>query len=317
MFLIIKELSMHNNLIDLIINCYGTLYNRKNVPFFLLTPFRKIIRAIGNYYIPKQLMKEKMVSNREQTDVIVSFTSFPARINSVHLVVRCMMRQTVLPKKIILWLAKSQFPNGVPASLSSLVGDMFEIRMVENDFRSHKKYCYAFKEFKNNIVVLIDDDIFYESTMLETLLREHKKRPDTIICRYGSEIKYNKDGSIPPFSDWWYEYKHSSDSPDFFLGTGGGSLFQPGLLVDKVCDTVLAIKLTPLADDIWINAMIRLSGLKIYKVECGLLLQITSQQSVALKHTNTAEGKNEEQMDNIINYFSNNIGVNPFKQKMS
>ena len=35
-----------------------------------------------------------------------------------------------------------------------------EIIFVEEDLRSHKKYYYAFKEYQNDIIITIDDDIF-------------------------------------------------------------------------------------------------------------------------------------------------------------
>ena len=39
--------------------------------------------------------------------IIVSMTSYPARINTVHLAIRSLLAQKVLPDKIVLWLCKS------------------------------------------------------------------------------------------------------------------------------------------------------------------------------------------------------------------
>lgn len=304
-------------MIDSIILLYGYLLGRTR----LLSPIRYTIRVIGNFFIPRILMKEK-VSNarwgRRYTDkkIIVSFTSFPGRIEGVWVVVKCLLRQTVLPDKIILWLSKDQFgENPLPKSLTNLLGDIFEIRMVENDYRSHKKYFYSFKEYKDDIVILVDDDIYYNSTMIEDLLKEHLRHPNTIICRYGSEITYNEDGSMPPFNDWWVEKMSVSDSSNFFLGTGGGSLFQPKMLIDTVTDIELATELTPFADDIWINAMIRLSNLSVYKIKCGLLLQMSNQQRIALKKKNSYDGQNDVQFKNVIEYFMKEKGINPFKKR--
>lgn len=304
--------------VDRIIKLYGNLYNREHIPYYLLTPARKLVRKYANRLIPRMLAKEVLTKDRPSSEVVVSFTSFPARIESVYLVVKCMLRQTVIPKKVILWLSKEQFHSiPIPKSLLDLTGDVFEIRMVDADFRSHKKYHYAFKEFRNDLVVLIDDDLFYESTMIEELLEEHNKYPNAVICRYGSEIMYNEDGSLPPFNTWWRERKKPIVDKDFFLGTGGGSMFQPNLLIETTEDIDLAIKLTPFADDIWINAMVRLSGLKIVKIKCGLLLQITSQQDVALKHLNAGESLNDVQFKDVIQYFENHHGINPFSKQMN
>ena len=67
-----------------------------------------------------------------ENGVIISFTSFPARINDVWKVVESLKNQSILPAKIILWLSKEQFPDGsgIPASLKDREGDIFEIRIV-------------------------------------------------------------------------------------------------------------------------------------------------------------------------------------------
>lgn len=307
------------NLIDSIINFYGYLTNGT----LLLTPVRRLIRKVADLVIPYKLKSEEKKVGESRIynclngkRIIVSFTSFPARIDRVYIVVMCMMRQTVRPDKIIIWLSKEQF-NGVavPESLTKLVGDVLEIRMVDKDFRSHKKYCYAFKEFKDDIVVLIDDDIYYPSTMIESLVRGLESHPQSVICQYGSLMKYNDDGTLPSYITWWKEKRESCFSNDFFFGTGGGSLFLPNRIDKTILDTELAIKLAPFADDIWVNALVRLSGLSIFKVECGLLLQMSEQQKTALKKQNLYGGQNDEQFKSVINYFVNERGVNPFEKR--
>jgi len=43
--------------------------------------------------------------------LIVSLTSYPARINSVHITINTLLQQSLKPNKVILWLASEQFPN--------------------------------------------------------------------------------------------------------------------------------------------------------------------------------------------------------------
>ena len=308
------------NIIDSIIHLYG--HSLKGS--YLLTPLRIIVRSIADKAIPQSLLKERLPEDKrtsyrdliEDRKIVVSLTSFPARIDKVHLVIRCLKRQTVRPDKIVLWLSKEQF-NGfmLPDNLTSLVDDVFEIRMEDKDYRSHKKYCYSFKEFNNDLVILVDDDIYYQSTMIEELLKGLYKHPNAVICQYGSMMRFNEDGTLPPFNAWWKEKRESRFSKDFFFGTGGGSLFQPNRIVDTILDIELAMRLAPSADDIWVNAMVRLSGLSIYKIECGLLLQMTEQQASALKQQNSYSGQNDEQFKNVITYFINYKGINPFAKR--
>lgn len=44
--------------------------------------------------------------SRNLKQVIVSVTSYPARINEVVLAIKTIYRQTMLPDKVILWLCK-------------------------------------------------------------------------------------------------------------------------------------------------------------------------------------------------------------------
>ncbi|MBT4839637.1 MAG: zinc-binding alcohol dehydrogenase, partial [Flavobacteriaceae bacterium] len=36
-------------------------------------------------------------------DVVVSLTTIPSRVHSIHLVIRSLLKQTVRPTKIVLW----------------------------------------------------------------------------------------------------------------------------------------------------------------------------------------------------------------------
>ena len=49
--------------------------------------------------------------SRNLKQVIVSVTSYPARINEVVLAIKTIYRQTMLPDKVILWLGEEKFPN--------------------------------------------------------------------------------------------------------------------------------------------------------------------------------------------------------------
>lgn len=67
--------------------------------------------------------------------IIVSMTSYPARINTVHLAIRSLLAQKVLPDKIVLWLCKSDFPNreaDLPQSLRDVLWHDVEVRWVDN-----------------------------------------------------------------------------------------------------------------------------------------------------------------------------------------
>ena len=44
-------------------------------------------------------------------ELIVSLTSYPARIDTVNQTIETLLNQSLCPDKVILWLAPEKFPN--------------------------------------------------------------------------------------------------------------------------------------------------------------------------------------------------------------
>lgn len=301
------------NRLDFLTKSYALLHNYPGLPFWVLTPFRRIVRACANRWLPPYLAKASPSMGDKQSEVIISFTSFPARIYNVWQVVECMFRQTVQPAKILLWLSKEQFPTreSIPMSLRERENDIFEIRMVDGDIRSHKKYYYVAKEFPDSLVFLIDDDIYYRPDILERSLKAREKHPDAVICNYGSHIGYNEDGSLKPYNEW-KTVDGFSDADDLFFGSGGGTLFCPSELHQDLTDIEKARRLTPIADDIWLNVMVRLAKRKIVMVENNLILPIFNKNNTTLSSQNLGMSENDRQLGNVMEVYGDvfNYGDN-------
>ena len=291
------------------------LYKRSFLPSFVFTPIRKLIRFLSNSLLPYYFNKfegRKGKDNKTNRKIIVSLTSFPKRINSVWLVVECLMRQTLMPNKILLWLSKEQFPSydNVPRNLKERVSDIFEIRLVENDIRSHKKYYYAFQEFPNDYVITVDDDIFYPPYMIEDLVRNIETKKNTVVGRYGFEIKYNNDLSVESYNNW--VEGNAIGLKNSFFGSGGGTLFIPSKLYKDTLNIELALNLCPLADDVWLNAMVRLANLSVYISSKEILLPISIKQNVRLTQANVYYNQNDAQIKALIDYYKDKENVNPY-----
>ena len=288
------------------------------MPYYFLTPLRIAVRYTSNFLLPicfKYSRKEnKREKNNRNKRIIVSLTSFPKRINNVWLVIECLKRQTIPPDKIILWLSKSQFQNInlLPSSLLTRRSELFEIRLMEGDLRSHKKYCYAFKEFPNDYVITVDDDIFYPPYMIEELLKGRDNNPNSIIGRYCLVMKYNEDNSLKPYNEWDEDY--DIELPNSFFGSGGGTMFVPAELYEDTTNTELACSITPLADDVWLNAMVRLAGKKVEIITKELLLPILTKNDERLTQVNVYGSQNDQQLRAVIDYYVKNKGVNPFNR---
>ena len=126
------------------------------------------------------------------SEAIVSFTSFPQRIGVVWLVIECLLRQTRVPKKIIVYLSKEQFKSNdeLPKTLKKYSKDVVEIKMVDGDIRSHKKYWYSVKEYCDSPIILVDDDIIYDSHLVEDLenVTLHNNKVVACCCSLGRSV---------------------------------------------------------------------------------------------------------------------------------
>ena len=300
--------------IDFYCSFYERLQYREGEVSFVMRPLRKIIRKLAKWHIVRYYARNRYQVKREKSDVIVSLTSFPARIDIVYLVVLSMLHQSYTPKKIILWLSKSQFEGiKIPESLVSLINDVFEIKMVDDDIRSYKKSYYVLKEFPQDNIFLIDDDLFYPTNTIETVLKASKEHPGAVICRFGSLMKYS-NGYPEPYNSWWNELVAPTSDKNLFFGTGGGTLIRREYLFDEVDNIKLALSLAPLADDVWMNAMVNLQKTPKYKIKCGLLLPIYQSSPKTLTSMNVGENQNDIQIANVRDYFISNYKLDPFKQ---
>ena len=280
---------------------------------YLFKIARLLVRKSANIVLPYYLRRCSNESNgRVQPDVIVSLTSFPARMNQIWYTIKTLKLQSVKPEKIILWLSKDQFPNtisDVSEELREEIDEQFEIRFVDEDLRSHKKYFYSFKEYADKIVITVDDDIFYNSRLLEYLLKLHKINPDCVICNRGHRIEkksiYSKWGTII-----------GVEGPSYnIIPTGvGGVLYPPHCYDEHIFDKD-AIRNTCLrADDLWLNFMCRLKGTKV--VTTGLKfspITIEASQKEALCKTNNGKvSGNDAQIESIENWAKEKLSVGYF-----
>ena len=226
--------------------------------------------------------------------LIVSLTSYPARMSTIHLCLDSLYKQSLKADMILVWLAEEQFPNKEGDLPSALIEDTkagkIEVRWCD-DIGSHKKYFYAMQEFPNDIIVTVDDDIIYAPDTLEKLFASYAKNPTAISAHRCSLLLFNNKGELLPCSRWVLPYEVSVGTPSHQLMPIGsrGILYPPGLfnktLFDK--DEIIAncsFEQTVFFNDSWIK--IHALSLDIPVVLVGRdpkSQQIKDAQSKALK----------------------------------
>lgn len=207
-------------------------------------------------------------SSKRTPRLIVSLTSFPARINFAKIAVNTLLRQSLKPDKLILWLAESEFPNkeyDLPKDLLKLKNFGLEIKWCTN-LLSYKKLIPALKEYPEDIIVTADDDLYYDKNWLKSLYESYLKQPEFIHVQRAvhMQVVNNCIKSYPREKQFLENYKEASFSNQ--LMGGSGCLFPPHCLHEDVFNTDKFLKLIPTHDDIYFWVMAILKGTKIKPV---------------------------------------------------
>ncbi len=249
-----------------------------------------------------------MLSNNNNCELIVSFTSFPARIKNVYLVIENLFAQTKKVDRIVLNLAKDEFLNGekdLPESLLAFVGKGLEINWVSKNLKPYNKLLPTLKKYPDAVIVTVDDDVLYSFDWLEKLWNEYLKNPLIIHTHRAHGILLNKCGDVRKYKEW--EWAIEKKEPSFFNFLTGvcGVLYPPRSLYKDVFDEELIAKLSPNADDVWFWAMAVLQGTKIKLVDNGMRQPFGEIQNDGgrLVILNVWQGGNDVQIQDVVNYY--------------
>lgn len=302
----------------------------KKVPrailFFIF--HKKVNRKIINKKIDKLMhcndfyeKKSKIITK----DLIVSLTSFPDRIDEVQYTVYSLLNQSLLPEKIILWLAREQFEGkekNLPSKLIALqnaTNRMFEIYWCK-DMRSYKKLIplisSSYDEFKGKNIVICDDDIYYRKYTIQKLLEEHYRHPLDVICHIGKKMQFSKNKELLPYDQWkWCKYCMGENT---VLPIGAGTVLYPADIIEKaplLGRIDLFEKLAPKADDIWFWFSIVKEGffISIPKHAYKKMIYINPEreyglvEGFTLSKINDGQKLNDKQLNNIELFFGKKI----------
>lgn len=249
-----------------------------------------------------------LTGKRHADGVIISVTTYPARLGSLRLPLLSLLHQTVRPEKVVLVLAEEEFPDRrLPDWLAALVNRHgIEILWTPDNLRSYKKLIPTLVAFPHHSIVTADDDLLYPPRWLEGLVEASARCPGTIVGYRAIPVLTDPSGSLRPYMEWLTAALQGTPTSALLLTTGGGVLFPPGSLPPEATDVHTALTVCPTADDIWFWAMTLLSRAKTVGIARTFVQHPqtrNSEDNGALYAINGPGGANDRQIKAVLDHF--------------
>lgn len=263
--------------------------------------------------------------------LIVSVTSYPARISGTVWMLETFLKQTLQPDEIILWLGLERFPNRL-SDLPERLQEFVESGKVTigwcRDIGPHTKYFYAFKAYPDALVITVDDDVYYPENLVENLYQSYLQFPDAVSAMQVKLVGLTESGTFIPWVDGWPTINWSSDieaeslKPSMhFLAEGICGVLYPTGLFSKAWDflDIPVIQRTcPNNDDLWLKAMQLAADVPVVVAAGFLELSwVPGSQVTRLNAYNKAGGGTDYEWGLIQKAFDRRYGEGAFIRKIS
>ncbi len=252
------------------------------------------------------ISKKKINTEKRDERIIVSMATIPSRFNKVHYAIETLLRQSMMPDKIILYIDDDYIDLKLPEKLLKQKERGLEICYVKS-LKSHNKYFYSFTKYKKDIIITVDDDLYYPHNLIETLYKSYKNNKNCVSTMRLHKITFDNE-EIENYKNWLYEYqeKDALIPSNIYLATGGGGTLYPPNILKKEWDNVENIKKLALGqDDIWLKYMEIINGIKVVRAtdKRYKLRKIVGTQKISLKINNVLYGKNDEAIRTLSKYY--------------
>lgn len=213
--------------------------------------------------------------------LIVSLTSHAARFGTLAPTLRALMRQTVQPDRVILWLAESDLGHLPPE-----IRDMGGLQVcICPDWRSYKKIVPTLRAHPDAFVATADDDLHYPADWLERLVAAAAGGTGVACLR---AHRVTMEGKRPAGYESWNHNIPAPEAGPLVFPTGvSGVIYAPGVFHPDVTREDLFLRLAPGADDIWLYWMHRMAGSRPAKIGGrARILEWDGSQAVSLRAVN-------------------------------
>lgn len=249
---------------------------------------------------------------QEKKNLTVSLTTHGERVGIMApYAIYGILEQSLLPNRIVLNINQDKWSeDNLPELIKKLMIAGLEVNFCE-DVGPHTKYLPALEKYPEDIIVTIDDDVYYDKDMLKAMLQAAEATDfKQVICNDCVCVERDVDGNILPYSKW-KPYSGPTNKELIPLGFRG-VLYPPHIFSSEIFNKEVYRSICKSADDIWFG----LTELREHiAVTCtnsperqirdiDRLNEYFAEGSDALHFINNESGRNDVQSKAVVEYYS-------------
>jgi glycosyltransferase involved in cell wall biosynthesis len=222
----------------------------------------------------------------------VCITSHPPRFSALREVLRSLETQSLYPDRILVFLSASDLTQ---FELSS-VSDIKNLLLFScKDLGPGKKLLPRLTMGHDRPIIVLDDDLQYDSNLLRDLVDAHVANPELIIGSRVHRVVRTDSNEIAGYYHWDWEFQDAKPDWGIFPTSGHGTLYPPGCFAQSVFDFSKYSILSFHTDDLWYFFHSRIAGTKSFRlrgIRPEILLEGTQESAL---------GRNGNQIRNDVN----------------
>ena len=301
--------------------------------------FRPLLKAIGYYTIKSKWRWHRYITRLQKADAIrkaeatawieaidhrllpevkeadnvtVSLTSHGKRVAEfAPFAIYSIFQQNVLPNRIVLNINQEKWnDDNLPELIKKLQIAGLEVNLCE-DVGPHTKLLPALQKYPDDVIITVDDDVYYYNDTIEDLIFDYRKRSKHCVICKSALVVSAENGKFLPYSQWPMAIKNTPAekiiSPLGFCGV----LYAPHIFSGEIFNKSVYQSLCRSADDIWFSIMEIREQIPIYLssvpnhdvIYVDHYNEYVAQGSDALYFSNAVEGRNNTQLQALVEHY--------------
>lgn len=168
--------------------------------------------------------------------IVASMTTYGERVKTCLPAIKSIVEQTLKPEKIIINIPIPDLIN-VPKELQELAQkNIVDIIPILDDWGVHDKWINASKLYFDKCIFLFDDDVIYDSTLIQRMYLWWQINPGCVISTRCRIIAIDDTGNVAPYSTWPLYNQEQGVAYRNFLPTNVGGVMIPPYVLENAID---------------------------------------------------------------------------------